>query len=306
MLTEALSAYGLASAEAHLIGHSENLTYQVTCPAGRYVLRIHQPKEGMSTAAFDSRISPVELRRTEMAFLRHLAAKKLPVQRPMANLRGEDVTLLSSGICVTLLSWLEGEALTAEDITAETSQELGALCFRLHDAARDFIPAVSRRYDAAHCPQAAFVISGLSLAEDDKAILIQALARISSIWENQAGAAVMIHADLSPSNVLRTSAGLAPIDFSLGGLGHPMFDLAVLTAQVPMQQLESCKSGYAAAGGTLDEADYAAGFALGVIGMIVLFGEGMAKEAWFPGVMAQWRKNILLPLLEGEEKHAKS
>ncbi len=297
MLTEALFAYGLTDAKTLLLGHSENLTYQVTCPDGRYVLRIHQPKPGMSTAAYDGGLSPAALRRTEMAFLRHLADKGLPVQRPVANLHGEDVTLLSGGVCVTLLTWLEGEPLTGEELTFETCRELGALCFRLHEAARDFTPAAARRYDAVHCRQSAAVISGLPLSEDDKAVLTQALARIGSIWESRSGAAVMIHADLSPSNVLRTAAGLAPIDFSLGGLGHPMFDLAVLAAQVPVQQLEGCRAGYLAAGGTLDETAYTAGFALGVIGMIVLFGESMVRADWFPACMIRWKENILLPLL---------
>ncbi len=297
MLTEALTAYGLIDAETHLLGHSENLTYRVACPAGRYVLRIHQPKEGMSTAAHDCGLSPVELRCTEMAFLRHLAAKGMIVQHPVANLRGEDVTLLQSGVCATLLTWLDGEALTADSLTPEICRKLGALCFRLHEAARDFGPVSARRYDAAHCERAASVISGLSMPENDKAMLLQALACIGTIWENRPDDAVMIHADLSLNNVLMTSAGLAPIDFSLGGLGHPMFDLAVLTAQVPTPLLESCKSGYLSAGGKLDETAYAAGFALGVIDMIVLFGEGMVRADWFPACMDRWRKQLFLPLL---------
>ncbi len=298
MLTEALAAYGLTDAETQLLGHSENLTYQVTGPGGRYVLRIHQPKEGMSTAAHDSGLSPAELRRTEMAFLRHLAAKGLSVQQPVPNLHGENVTVLNNGSCATLLSWLEGNDLSHHNCTTETCQELGALCFRLHEAARDFTPESARRYDAAHCERAASVISGLSLPEDDKTVLTQTLIRIGNVWESHADAAVMIHADLSCGNLLSTPHGIAPIDFSLGGMGHPMFDLAVLTAAMPSAELaDVCKAGYTDAGGVLDEAAYAAGFTLGVIDMIVLFGEGMVTADWFPACMSRWREQLFLPLL---------
>ncbi len=300
MLKEALSAYGLSGADTLLLGHSENLTYHVNSPNGQYVLRIHQPKAGMATAVFDCGLSPAALHHAEMAFLRHLADKGLPVQRPVANLHGEDVTLLSSGVCVTLLSYLEGEPLTSEELTFETCRELGILCFRLHEAARDFTPAAARWYDAVHCRQSAAVISGLPLSENDKAVLTQALVHIGQIWENRASAAMMIHTDLSCGNLLRTDAGIAPIDFSLGGMGHPMFDLAVLASSLPSAELaDACKAGYADAGGILDEAAYAAGFALGKIDMLVIFGKGMIAADWFADCMAQWREQIFLPLLEG-------
>lgn len=298
MLTKVLAAYGLTDAKATLLRHNENQTWRVDGPDGRYVLRIHQPKEGMSVAAFDGGISPVELRRTEMAFLRHLAAKGLPVQRPVPNRQGDDVTLLPGGVCATLLTWLEGEDLSSESLTPENCRALGALAYRLHAAARDFHPAAVRRYDAVHCRQTADVISGLSLPEDDKAVLTQALDRIGSIWESRADAALMIHTDLSCGNLLSTVVGFAPIDFSLGGMGHPMFDLAVLAAAMPSAELaDVCKAGYADAGGVLDEAAYTAGFALGVIDMIALFGDNMVSADWFPDCMARWRDQLFLPLL---------
>ncbi len=37
-----------------------------------------------------------------------------------------------------------------------------------------------------------------------------------------------MHADLSPSNILAAKRGLVAIDFSLFGMGHPMFDFANL------------------------------------------------------------------------------
>lgn len=298
MLNEALSAYGLLGKEAVLLGHSENLAYRVD---GRYVLRIHRARDGMSTAALDGDADAASLRRTEMAFLRHLGAKGLHVQHPVTNLQGEDVTVLRDGTAATLLTWLDGEALTQDGCTPDICRELGGLAFRLHQAARDFRPAVARRYDGAHCDRASAVIAGLPLVESDRQLLQAALAHIGDVWDSRADAACMIHADLSPGNVLQTSAGLAPIDFSLGGMGHPMFDLAVLSAAVPVPALEQCKAGYLAAGGTIDAAAYNAGFALGVIDMMVLFGAGMVQAEWFPKSMAIWRDIIFQPLLSGQE-----
>lgn len=294
MLNEALAAYGLVGAEAEYLGHSENLTYRV---ANQYLLRIHQPKADMSTAAFDSDTSPAELRCTEIAFLRHLASSGLTVQRPVPNLRGEDVTLLPGGVCATLLTWVEGKALTQDDCTPEICRGLGALTFRFHQAAQGFHPEGVRRYDAAHCQRAADVIARLPLQQTDAALLLAVLSRISDILESRANASLMLHADLSPSNVLRTSSGLIPIDFSLCGLGHPMFDLAVLSAAVPVEHLDCCKEGYLAAGGTIDGAAYDAGFALGLAGMITIFGEGMVTADWFPNAMARWTERIFNPLL---------
>ncbi len=296
MLNEALAAYGLSGAEAVLLGHNENLTYRV---AGQYVLRIHRAREGMSTAALDGDADAVSLRRTEMAFLRHLAAKGLHVQHPVPNLQGDDVTLLSDGTAATLLTWLAGEALTQEGCTPNICRALGGLAFQLHQAARDFRPAAARRYDRAHCDRSSAVIAGLPLEEDDKSLLLAVLAHIGGVWDSRGDSACMIHADLSPGNVLQTPKGLAPIDFSLGGMAHPMFDLAVLTAQVPVSSLGDCKAGYLAAGGALDTAAYSAGFALGVIDMIVLFGAGTVQAEWFPRTMANWRENIFRPLLDG-------
>ncbi len=294
LLHEALSAYGLDGAATVFIQHNENLTYRV---ADQYLLRIHQPREGISTAAFDDGLSPIELRCTEMAFLRHLTAKGLTVQRPVPNLRGEDVTLLKGGVCATLLTWLEGKALMPEICTPDICRELGALTFRLHQAAQDFHPATAREYNAAHCQRTANVIAELPLSDGDRSLMLKVLAHIGEIFASRTDAALMIHADLNPSNVLKTPTGIATIDFSLCGIGHPMFDLAVLSATVPMEHLDCCKEGYLAAGGTIDGAAYDAGFALGMMGMITIFGEGMVTGNWFPNVMAQWTDRIFKPLL---------
>ncbi len=298
MLNEALSAYGLDGAKTVLLGHSENEVYQVD---GRFVLRIHRSREGMSLSGFTGEQSPVALRRTELAFLRHLVERAMPVQHPVPNLRGEDVTVLSDGTPVTLLTWLEGADLPrVDELSPETCREMGQLTYRLHQAAAGFCPAASRRYDKAHCTTAMKVLSAIPFPAEDKALLLNVLEKIRTVFNHRSNAVIMLHGDLSRSNLLITSQGLAPIDFSLCGLGHPMFDLAVLCASLQNRgQISACKAGYTESGGVLDEEAYAAGFTLGLMGMFVMRGERLVTEPWFPDAMQRWRAQILLPFLEG-------
>lgn len=63
----------------------------------------------------------------------------------------------------------------------------------------------------------------------------------------------MLHADLSLSNILVTKSGLAAIDFSLFGLGHPMFDLATLFGSINgLHCRQKIAEGYRDAGGIFD------------------------------------------------------
>ncbi len=297
MLNEALSAYGLNGANSVLLGHSENEVYQVD---GRFVLRIHRSMEGMSLAGFTGGHSPASLRRTELAFLRHLAERGLNVQQPVSNLHGEDVTVLPDGTPVTLLTWLEGTDLPrVDELSPETCREMGRLTHRLHRAAAGFCPAASPRYDEAHCITAMNVLTAIPFPAEDKALFLNVLEKIRTVFSHRNDAAIMLHGDLSRSNLLATSRGLAPIDFSLCGLGHPMFDLAILCASLQSgEQVSACKAGYAESG-ALDEEAYAAGFALGLMGMFVMRGKSLVTAPWFPNAMRRWRAQILLPYLEG-------
>ena len=85
-----------------------------------------------------------EMRRAELAFLRHLADAGLNVQRPIAD------ATLSDGTQATLLTWLEGHHITEAEFTPDMHRQIGVMVARLHQAAQGFHYDAMRRYDAAH------------------------------------------------------------------------------------------------------------------------------------------------------------
>lgn len=275
MLTDALHAFGLDSAEAVFLQHNENLTYRVE---GRYLLRVHKAAEGVHVDH-----SP-DIRRAEMAFLRHLADKGMNVQRPIAE------AILPDGTMATLLTWLEGRSLTNDDLTEDCCRGLGRMVSNLHRAAEGFQHPGVRRYDAALYLRMADQLDGILGCRD---IPQGACAAVARRIGN--GARIVIHADLSPSNILLTPDGLVPIDFSLCGLGHPMLDLGIMLASLcsPAQMKAVCE-GY----GTVSPPELEAGFAAGLLGCFSLH-PNWSKEPWFHERLERWERQILSPIAEG-------
>lgn len=288
LLTEAMAAFELNHAE--FIQQHENAVYRAD---GQYLLRIHRAAEGL-TADHDP-----DKRRTELAFLTHLADKGLHVQRPIAE------ATLSDGTMATLLTWLEGHHITEAEFTPEMQQQIGIMTARLHQAAHGFDHPALRRYDAAHVAQTSAGIRsmgeryGLNPGEID--VTCQAAQVIEDRLRSAAGEFVPIHCDLSQSNILLTANGLAPIDFSLFGLGHPMHDLGILLGNVStLAQRKAIADGYVHAGGDIDLPLLDAGMTLGLLEALVFHADVWPKEGWFSPRLTRWVNEMLQPLADGK------
>lgn len=290
LLNEALLGFGLSGAQAVFIRHNENAIYRVD---GRYLLRIHKAAEGLKFHHDPA------LRRAELAFLTHLDAQGLNVQRPLAAIT------LSDGSMATLLTWLEGQALTKDELTPELLRQAGQLIFRMHAAAQSYAQEIPRRYDQAHTACLADALHRMAvrhaLSPQNTKAMLDACAVIGSRLAAASDAFIPIHADLSPSNLLLTSDGLAPIDFSLLGLGHPMHDLSVLMGNIRSQaERQAVAQGYRCAGGHIELPLLDACYALGLLEALVIHADAWPREAWFAPRLNRWVGEELLPLAEGK------
>ena len=290
LLNEALAALGLTGAEATFIQQHENAVYRVD---GKYLLRIHRAADGLQ-ADHDP-----DKRRAELAFLRHLADNGLQVQRPIAD------ATLSDGTMATLLTWLEGHHITETEFTPDMQRQIGTMTARLHQAAQGFQHPAMRRYDAAHVARTADEIRRMgdryALDPDEIAITCQAAQVIADRLRDAAAGYVPIHCDLSQSNILLTANGLAPIDFSLFGLGHPMHDLGILIGNVStLAQRKAIADGYVHAGGRIDLPLLDAGMTLGLLEALVFHADVWPKESWFAPRLTRWVGEMLRPLAEGK------
>ncbi len=290
LLNEALLGFGLSGAEAVFIRQNENAIYRVD---GLYLLRIHKAADGLKVHHDPA------LRQAEFAFLTHLNAQGLNVQRPIATIT------LSDGTMATLLTWLEGHTLTKDELTPELLRQAGQLIFRMHAAAQRYPQEMPRRYDQAHTVRLADDLRGMAvrhaLSPSQAMAMLEAASIIGSRLASASDAFIPIHADLSPSNLLLTPDGLAPIDFSLLGLGHPMHDLSILMGNISSQaERQAVAEGYTCAGGHIDLPLLDACFALGLLEALVFHADTWPKEAWFVPRMNRWVTEMLLPLAEGK------
>lgn len=290
LLLEALRLFDLSGTEAEFLRHNENLTYRVD---GRYLLRIHKPAEGLHVQ------HDPDIRRAELAFLRHLANTGLNVQRPIAE------AVLPDGTGATLLTWLKGHSLTRDSMSLDVLRQAGELAFHMHDTACSFHHEALRRYDAEHVRSLRKMIRSMGerhhLNQDEISAADNAAQVIAERLDAVADAFIAIHCDLSASNLLLTPTGLAPIDFSLCGLGHPMHDLAILMGNIgSMAERQAVAEGYTQSGGHIDLPLLDAGLTLGLLEALAFHADTWPKEPWFAPRLTRWANEMLRPLADGK------
>lgn len=297
LIRAALAQYGLEHAAWTLIRHNENLTVNVE---DRYLLRVHLHADGFSTDALYEELDRAAIRRAELAFLSHLAKSGLPVQKPVPNLRGSFLTMLPSGICATLLRWLPGHTPGEEDVAHGIYFRTGAMTARMHRAAVGFKAEGLLRYDASLCRRLQDWLLRANrddLLSKDHTEVLQAACRVMESRLDGDGY-IAVHADLCSSNILVTDSGLAPIDFSLMGLGHPMLDIGSLFCSVNgIECRKLIAEGYRSEGGVISFPELDACFAINILLYIALHlnaGNRMTDN------LDRWRRHTFGPLAEGK------
>jgi Ser/Thr protein kinase RdoA (MazF antagonist) len=240
---QALAQYPLRTAELKFLGHSDNLTFQVTGADGiHYLLRLHTPVSAFyqGMRQFPEAIA-AEL--TWMEALYHQGG--VDVQQPIHSNNGNALVQVevSPGRLVpcTLLTWLEGEHFSPAAPDAQlVVNRLGALAARMHEFSTGWTPSenlMRPRYDGDHFRHIfARLLHGVDLGIFSEGIYWTLRSTVREITTEISQLSLdpaewgMIHADLHVGNFLVNGPEVIPIDFSFCGFGHYLFDLSVCLA----------------------------------------------------------------------------
>ncbi|BCJ94453.1 hypothetical protein acsn021_20220 [Anaerocolumna cellulosilytica] len=302
LIEEVLVKYDMLGAKTNLIRHNENMTYQV---ADKYLLRIHKHVEGFSTGSIYDGLKRIELYKEELTFITHLKTQGMNVQVPIPNKMGELVTLLADGTPATMLTWIPGRTIDKSELSPEVCYRIGEMIAKLHQASRNFQRAQGLQYDDRLCGQLIYKLNKLEskgvLDAESTRIMVSALDVIAEEMRVTKQDAILVHADLSLSNILITESALIPIDFSLFGYCHPMMDIAAMYCNVNgIENRSAIAAGYRALGGTIEFHTLDCCFALNILLGVILHCDSWTSQDWFSDRLARWCNETFGPIGEGK------
>ena len=297
IIREALAAYGMAEAKTELIRHNENLTCKVEHQGSAYVLRIHCPVEGFSTALVAAEKDDRTLFQGETELLRHMAQNGFDgLQQPVANLQGDYVTQLHTGAPAMLLTWVEGRPLTQEE-GSKYDKELGSLACRIYRATEGF-KGERLAYDSDLTDR---MIAEIRLAVEQEHIAVAAgdicirELEAAKAVQQRLSATRVVHADLSLGNILLTYHGLIHIDFSMSGYGSLAQEVGMLlSCYQDDADIATVLEGVALAGETVDAADAELFLAYSVLLFICAQHNRFYAEEWFPEAIKRWCATLFI------------
>lgn len=219
------------------VGHGESLTYRVSAPSGRYLLRLHSPVSPPANPDFFT-TRAIE---SECAWLRALTdGTDIIVQRPVLNPQGGYVlTVPRSGdrgaVPCTLLSWVDGEKLKGKR-TARQAARLGELLAKLQEHARRWVrpqgferPTHDRESWRRALTRIEELVARGVAATEDQALLARAvdvLDRELAPLAHESDHVGLIHADLHAENYVFHEGFPRPLDFGRACFGPWLYDVA--------------------------------------------------------------------------------
>ncbi len=304
-IKEALSYYDISESEVVLLRHNENITFRVGTDC---LLQIHNPVEGFCTQHIYEGTNRMAMYETELKFLLYLKEQGMIIREPVENCNGELITKLDNGIAVTVSKWIEGESLDKLELNSEHCCHIGALTAVLHKYAKGFqgFPVIA--YDEQQCARIKERVQNLEGCGLNPAYfktMQRSCDMVGIVLQKVKNEFLVLHADLSPSNILATKDGLVPIDFSLFGMGHPMFDLANLFATINgLSYRQKIAEGYRAAGGIIHYEALDACFVLSILGSIAIHFEQWSRQNWFENRLKRWCRESFEPFCTGERLFA--
>ena len=299
LLNEVSIQYGIPCAKIELIRHNENMTY---CIDGMYLLRVHKPKAGFNTTWLYNNADIIRIHERELEFIEHLKEHGVYVQSPIRNIDNKLVTVLKDGIPITMLTWISGRIVNKDDLTEQFGYELGKMIGRMHVAAKDYYADNFIRYDENLCKRLIGLISNYfdsgNLDEKYYEAMFNALESIEYRLKLSEPEHILLHSDLSLSNILITENGLVPIDFSLLGYSNAMLDFGSVYAFVNDEKcrMSTIKAYEEVRGYKVDAREIDYYFALQVLLGITLHYELWINEDWFAKRLPQWCNEIFIPL----------
>lgn len=302
MIEEAIRNYNFIHPEILFIRHNENMTYEITDGDYKYLLRIHKAAEGLDFKMYYGDTPRQLFIESEIELLKKLhEINSLKTQYPIKNVAGEYVTRLNSGELVTVLSWLEGDNLINTPVTEDIVYQIGQMIGKLHNATSQ-ISGVSRcSYDEEYIDRVTNEIRiayELKHIEEHSFVLIEkVLSNIRRILTEEKHNFILIHADLSKSNIISDIDILSPIDFSLSGYCIPEMEIGDVIGSLHKEEYNAALiAGYESIHNYKINASYLKAFtALSVIGYIVIHHNKVYKDEQFIKAMERWCNSLFAP-----------
>jgi len=304
MIVEALELFGLADAEAELIRHNENMTYQVIHPTGKYLLRIHKPLDGYNLELLRGDIPRRDLVIAEMRILSFLQSNPdLHTQKPLLASDNSPVAFLPDGTPVTVFEWVEGSTLEDIKITPEIAYNIGVMIGKIHQTTSELPYCDRYRYDQQLLERMIAVTHNEAFQQlitpEIDAVIVQVLHLIRDYLSKQNTRMIITHADLSKSNMILHDNIVTPIDFSLAGYCIPEMDLAAAILHLNQKTLGAqVIQGYTASSQhEVDEYGIKLCLCFQILLFITCQYTQHATEPWFQQNLQQWSKAYFEPLL---------
>lgn len=237
MIDEALQYYNFHNPQYIFIRHNENMTYQVIDGEYKYLLRIHKAADGVNFSFQCADIPREVFIQSEIELLIKLYSETdIRVQHPITNKSGDYITKLKSGDYVTVLTWFDGIDLRDISITNELVYDIGRLIGHLHNQMSKLSCTGRYRYDENMIGR---VLNEIKIAYELQHIEKQHyecirtyLIEFADLIRKEKNKFILIHADLSKSNLIYHENGIIPIDFSLSGYALPEMDLADISCSL--------------------------------------------------------------------------
>ncbi|SEO04488.1 phosphotransferase enzyme family protein [Paenibacillus sp. OV219] len=313
---EVISQYRITDPELAFIRHNENLTYKVSDKADgkSYLLRIHNPV----TAGLSGIQHTLKGLQSEVTLLQELHRNsELQVQVPIANLSNEyvSVTKLEDTLCyATLLTWIEGPILTAEDSdNKEIAYKLGEQLALLHQFTRTFTATGQFERPIYNAEKVDFTVNELKYGVENEVFsleLYEIIVQVSAVVKDQLKLLDtqkktwgIIHSDIQLNNVVMSNGIPCFIDYCLSGFGYYLFDIGSATTVLKSGVRDSFLEGYASkAAFTADSLRIVEGLIImDVLLCYTFFIRDPERNGWIKEHAEKACDKIWKPFLEGKE-----
>jgi len=304
VLNRALQLYGFVNPNVELIRHNENMTYKIIDEIGSYVLRIHQPIDGFNLDILLADRNKTALIADEMAILQYFEKKEnFLTQKVKLSTCGNAIALLDNEIPVTVLEWIEGVTLESIALTPEIALNFGIMIGKTHNNLANLNLKNRYRYDGELLSRMLVEVSKAlaqgHFTEQQAKIISDVLSYIKKYLTVSEERFIIIHSDLSKSNIIFANDKLIPIDFSLSGYCIPEMDLASAYAHINNEALnKEILRGYESVSEYKpNNTGIDVCFCLQILLFVVCQHNKFADESWFQDSLVRWCDEQFTPLL---------
>ncbi len=132
--------------------------------------------------------------------------------------------------------------------------------------------------------------------------LLDQIGDIMTVLDARPGTKCLIHADLSEGNLIKTGAGLAPVDFSLSGYGYRAQECGMLAFGFQEEkEREAVRLSYERASGIPIEKRHMNAFGIfSILLFVTLQHDRHWEQEWFQNSMIRWRDTLFSEMLRGK------